>query len=171
LSTSLKKEIDRPILVGLTGGIGSGKSTVAKIFHSLKVPVFNSDIEAKKIVNTDPLVIKKITELLGNVYFEGYLNTRKVANMVFKNKAILEQLNAIVHPRVQEVFEAWVNNHLSSKILIKEAAILIETGAYTKLDQLILVIADEQTRTQRVMVRDHITKEEVIKKINNQLTM
>lgn len=170
LNTSSKKEINKPILIGVTGGIGSGKSTIAKIFNQLGVPIFNSDVEAKKIVNTNKEVITAIKKLLGDVYLNNQLETSKVAKIVFNDKSALQELNNIVHPKVQETFKTWVMKNKSTPLLIKEAAILIETGAYKNLDQLILVIADQDVRRKRVMLRDNLTAKEVIKKMENQLS-
>jgi dephospho-CoA kinase len=170
LNTSLKKENKKPLIVGLTGGIGSGKSTVAKVFQSLGVPIFNSDLEAKYIINNDVEVIRAITFEFGNVYENGKLNRIKMAEVVFKDKNALEKLNKIVHPKVAEYFENWVLANNDSSILIKEAAILIESGAYKKIDKIVLVTAPTTIRIQRVVNRDNISKEKVKERMNAQLS-
>jgi dephospho-CoA kinase len=170
LNTSLKKENKKPLIVGLTGGIGSGKSTVAKVFQSLGVPIFNSDLEAKYIINNDVEVIRAITLEFGNVYENGKLNRIKMAEVVFKDKNALEKLNKIVHPKVAEYFENWVLANNDSSILIKEAAILIESGAYKKIDKIVLVTAPTTIRIQRVVNRDNISKEKVKERMNAQLS-
>jgi dephospho-CoA kinase len=170
LNTSLKKENNQPILVGITGGIGSGKSTVAKVFQSMGIPVFNSDVIAKDIVNTNEEVVSEIKNLLGDVYVNDKLNAPKVAEIVFKDKAVLQQLNTIIHPRVQDAFELWVKKNNNERIVMKEAAILVEVGAYKNLDKLVLVISDEQTKVKRVMLRDGVSEEAVKKKMQNQLS-
>jgi dephospho-CoA kinase len=170
LSTSLKKENKKPLIVGLTGGIGSGKSTVAKVFQALGVPVFNSDLEAKKIINNDVEVISAITLEFGNVYQNGKLDRVKMSEVVFNDKCALEKLNKIVHPKVAEYFENWVLENNDSSILIKEAAILIESGAYKKIDKIVLVTAPTTIRIQRVVNRDNISKEKVKERMNAQLS-
>ena len=170
MNTSLKKENKKPLIVGLTGGIGSGKSTVAKVFQSLGVPIFNSDLEAKYIINNDVEVIRAITLEFGNVYENGKLNRIKMAEVVFNDKNALEKLNKIVHPKVAEYFENWVLENNDSSILIKEAAILIESGAYKKIDKIVLVTAPTTIRIQRVVNRDNISKEKVKERMNAQLS-
>ncbi|MCB9334784.1 MAG: dephospho-CoA kinase [Flavobacteriales bacterium] len=168
---TLLKENKKPLLVGLTGGIGSGKSTVAKIFQAYKIPVFNSDVIAKSIINTDIEVKNELIRLFGiEVYKDGKYNSRLVANEVFKYPSLLKQLNLIVHPKVGGEFEKWIELHQSKRILLKEAAILIESGSYQNLDKLILVIADKESRIKRVVKRDLISSEEIERRINNQMS-
>jgi dephospho-CoA kinase len=169
LNTS-SKENNKPLLVGITGGIGSGKTTVSKIFKALGVPVFNSDNEAKIIVNTNEYVINQIQNVFGDVYRQGKLDAVKMAELVFKDKNALERLNKIVHPKVAESFKEWVNKNNMSRILLKEAAILIETGAYKELDSIILVITPIEERIKRVVKRDNISGEKVKERIAKQLS-
>lgn len=164
------KENNKPLLVGITGGIGSGKTTVSKIFKALGVPVFNSDNEAKIIVNTNEYVINQIQNVFGDVYRQGKLDAVKMAELVFKDKNALERLNKIVHPKVAESFKEWVNKNNMSRILLKEAAILIETGAYKELDSIILVITPIEERIKRVVKRDNISGEKVKERIAKQLS-
>ena len=162
---------NRPLLVGLTGGIGSGKSTVAKIFKSIGIKVYNSDVEAKKIVNTDIDVICSIKKEFGeDVYFNYRLDSKKLAGKVFNNIDELKKLNDIVHPKVKVHFENWVNENKNDEILIKEAAILIESEAYKGLNYIILVTASEEKKIQRVVSRDNVTVEEIKNRINSQLS-
>lgn len=158
------------VLVGLTGGIGSGKSVVGKIFSALNVPVFNSDDQAKDIVNTNQQVISAIKNCFGDVYENNRLNNALLANVVFNDKEKLKQLNAIVHPAVGERFKKWVDYHATAPILIKEAAILIESGAYKELDKIILVSAPEEVRLSRVMKRDKTTEQAIKKRMDSQMT-
>lgn len=160
----------KPLLIGLTGGIGSGKSTIAKIFKSLGVPVFNSDAEAKEILNNNSKVIKAITNAYGAVYTENGLNTKKIAAIVFNDTKALEKLNGIVHPEVKIAFENWVSKHSSEKILIKEAAILFETEGYKELDKTILVVSPKELRIKRVMKRDTIDEAAVLERIETQMS-
>jgi dephospho-CoA kinase len=161
---------NEPKLIGLTGGIGSGKSTVSKIFKSLGVPVFNSDLEAKKIINTNPYVVKAIESKFGAVYINGVLDAKKMAAIVFKDKTSLQQLNEIVHPKVKEAFEGWIKQHEDEKFLIKEAAILIEVGAYKDLDKIILVTAPKDVKIKRVVARDGVQAKDVIIRMDAQLS-
>jgi dephospho-CoA kinase len=164
------KENKEPILVGLTGGIGSGKSTIAKIFETLSVPIFNSDKEAKNIINNNSDVVNAIKKEFGEVYKDGELNSELVANIVFSDKAALEKLNAIIHPKVGEAFNKWISLHSEASILIKEAAILIESGVYKELDKIILVTSPEEVRIKRVMSRDSISAAKVKERIGKQMS-
>ena len=148
------------MIVGLTGGIGSGKTTVAKLFSNLGVPIYNSDIEAKKIMISNQSVIADIKELLGNEAYKGnLLNKGFISNKIFNNKKLLEELNKIVHPAVRLHFSEWVKS-CNSLYVIKEAAILFESGAYKECDAIITVTAPLEERINRVMYRDKISEEE-----------
>jgi len=162
--------MSKSVLVGLTGGIGSGKSTVAKIFESLGVPVFHSDIVAKSIVDNDTDVISEIVAEFGDIYLDGELDKVKMATIVFNDKKSLETLNKIVHPKVALYFENWVEEHKAEPILIKEAAILIETGAYKHMDEIVLVTAPESVRIQRAVLRDSTSEQKVKDRIQSQLS-
>lgn len=160
----------KPLLIGLTGGIGSGKSTVAKIFNSFGIKIYNSDFEAKTIVNHDENVIKRIKQEFGDeVYKEGVLDSKILSDIVFNNEKALKKLNAIVHPAVKQHFENWVLKNKADEMLIKEAAILIESGAYKGLDKIVLVIAPEELRIQRVCKRDQQKEEQIRKRIESQM--
>ncbi|MCK8524006.1 dephospho-CoA kinase [Aquimarina sp. D1M17] len=156
------------IVVGLTGGIGSGKSTVAKMFSTLGIPVYIADVEAKKLMNTDEILKKQIIDLFGsNAYIDGQLNRNYIAGIVFNNAEQLDKLNAIVHPAVARHFMAWKEKQ-KSKYVIKEAAILFENEGYKQCDFTILVTAPKEIRILRVLDRDKTTREEVISRMNNQ---
>ncbi len=153
--------------VGLTGGIGSGKSTVAKMFQNLGVPVYIADKEAKELMHT-PAVIQKVSKLLGDSsYVEGILNRPYIASRVFEDKELLGKLNAIVHPVVKKHFKEWMKEQ-EGVYVIKEAAILFENGGYKDCDKTILVTAPESLRINRVMQRDAVLEEEVKSRIKNQ---
>jgi dephospho-CoA kinase len=155
--------------IGLTGGIGSGKTTVAEVFRRLGVPVFLSDDVARRLQEDDPKVKKGIQELFGDeIYADGKLDREKVAGIVFKDKKKLEQLNAIVHPAVAEAFQQFCEKHREEKYVLKEAAILFETGGNKQLDGMIVVTAPEALRTSRVMQRDGVSQEEVTRRMKNQ---
>jgi len=160
----------KPLLVGLTGGIGSGKSTIAKVFKALGVPVFNSDAIAKDIINNNREVVKQISAEFGAIYSNGKLDKVKLSGIVFNDKTALEKLNKIIHPKVSEYFEAWIDENKKASILIKEAAILIESGAYQQMDKIILVTASEMIRIQRVIQRDNTSEQKVKDRIKMQLS-
>jgi dephospho-CoA kinase len=155
-------------IIGLTGGIGSGKTTVANYFSTLGIPVYIADDEAKKIMQS--IGIKElIRNAFGDAVFDGItLNREKLAEIVFNNPEKLAQLNAIVHPAVRMHFENWILNHNKAPLVIYEAAILFESGNYKKCDFIITVIAPLETRIERVIVRDAVSREQVLKRINMQ---
>ncbi|WP_313373413.1 dephospho-CoA kinase [Chishuiella sp.] len=157
-------------IIGITGGIGSGKTTAANFFEELGIPVYNSDIRAKLIQNEDIDVKNKIIALLGtNSYNEYGLNRDFVSNEVFNDKQKLVELNKIVHPAVFDDFEQWKINQ-TSKIIMKEAAILIESGSYKTCDVVINVIVDINIRIARILERDPLSEAEIMKRINNQIS-
>lgn len=155
-------------LIGLTGGIGSGKSTVAKMFAALGVPVYNSDAEAKLLMGNSKKVKKAIIELFGDeAYLEGVLNRDFIAKKVFSDKELLKQLNAIVHPAVKDHFESWVEKQ-KYPYVIQEAAIIFENGLQDRYDAVVLVAAPKETRLQRVMERDNVDEHQVLSRMANQ---
>jgi dephospho-CoA kinase len=157
-------------LVGITGGIGSGKTTVCKIFEVLGVPVYYADERAKWLLNNDASVKEKVVALLGNdAYSNGELNRPLIAEKVFADKDLLEQYNAIVHPAVAEDTLSWNSQHLDEPYVLKEAALLVETGSYLNLDKLIVVTAPENIRIERVMQRDGLSEAAVMARIKNQM--
>lgn len=157
--------------VGLTGGIGSGKSYISAFFVQLGIPVYNSDDRAKVLMNQSEAVKNDIIKLFGrNAYENKELNKKFIASKVFKDSELLQKLNNIVHPAVSKDFLGWSN--IQSKenppFILKEAAILFESGAYKNLDKNILVIAPETIRIKRVMDRDGTSEHEVRNRIKNQ---
>ncbi len=155
------------IKVGLTGGIGSGKTTIAKIFEVLGIPVYNSDIRAKEILYSEN-ILKKIKENFGEKVFEkGILSKKKLAQIVFSDKNKLQILNNIIHPAVAKDFAQWYKMQ-TAPYIIKEAAILFESGAYKTMDYIITVYAPKNERIKRVIKRDGITEKEVLARIKNQ---
>lgn len=161
----------KSIKVGITGGIGSGKSFVAKIFKSMGVPFYDADKEAKLIMTKSQKVRDGLIQAFGKeVYFEnGELNRKWLSAQVFDNPERLELLNSIVHPVVIQDAVDWGNRQIAPYSL-KEAALLFESLSYKTLDFTILVIAPEDVRIERVMQRDNVTKEEVINRINKQMS-
>lgn len=155
-------------IVGITGGIGSGKTTVAKMFESFGIPVYYADDEAKNLTATSPVIREGLIGLLGEETFKnGVLDRKYMAGKIFNDKDLLEKANAIIHPQVALHFENWVSNQ-STPYVLKEAAILFESGSYQQCDKTILITAPEDIRIQRVMERDGVSKEEVLARIKNQ---
>lgn len=153
--------------IGLTGGIGSGKTTISKIFSALNYPVFYSDTEAKKIMHSSE-VRKEIEHLFGSGMYENdNLNRTKLAELIFNNEDLRRDLEGIVHPRVREAFNKFVSQ-ASSSLVINEAAILFETGANKNFDKIIYVTAPVELRIQRVISRDHVSEELVKTRIQTQ---
>jgi len=159
-------------LIGLTGGIGSGKSTVAGIFKTLGVPIYDSDLRAKYLMNSKEGLREKIIDLFGPDAYSAnrQLNRSWMASRVFTDRDQLNKLNAIVHPAVYEDLLEWASQpeQLLTPYLIQESAILFEEDLTGRLKGIILVVASEETRLSRVMNRDNITRNEVIKRINHQ---
>lgn len=156
--------------IGLTGGIGSGKSYIAKVFEALDIPVFYADNEAKKILN-EPQIIINVSEVLQTNIIDpatGLANRKKIASIVFNDSEKLKLLNQIIHPAVEQNFIIWRANHAQKKYVIKEAAILFESGSYKKLDGVICVVSPLELRLKRLAVRDNESEAEILKRINNQ---
>lgn len=155
------------IVIGLTGGIGSGKSTLLSWIKSEGIPVFESDKVANTLLNTE--LKQKISHHFGaNLYTQGQLDTKALAGLVFENEDLLNILNSIVHPAVGHAFNLFIKNHKEAKAVVKEAAILFETGAYKQCDFMILVTASKEERIARVMKRDSVSREAVLVRMNRQ---
>ncbi|MDH5475615.1 MAG: dephospho-CoA kinase [Cyclobacteriaceae bacterium] len=152
-----------PLKIGITGGIGSGKSVVCKIFNSLGVPVYDADTRAKWVMTNDAVLQVALIKQFGEEVFEkGELNRSYLASIVFKNKEKLKILNKLVHPRVGKDFHDWVVDHANHPYLLKEAALLYESNAYQQLDKIIVVSSPEELRISRVLARDsQRSKEEI----------
>lgn len=158
------------IKVGLTGGIGSGKTLVSKVFIRLGIPVFNADYEAKVILNTDKETIKQVKKEFGSeIYTDQGIDRKKLAEIIFNNITALQKINAIIHPRVRQYFYEWLKKQ-KVPYVIEEAAILFESGANQELDLTINVHADELVRVRRVMLRDNTTEETVKSRMKNQMS-
>ena len=157
-------------IIGLTGGIGTGKTMVAEYFKSLGIPVYIADEEARQLMTSDN-IIKALSNEFGKEILEnGILNREKLAQLVFNNPKKLQKLNSIVHPEVKKHFDNWVEKHKNYPFVVKEAAILFESGSYKYCDTIITVTAPLETRLQRVMKRDKTDRESVLKRIENQWT-
>jgi dephospho-CoA kinase len=157
--------------IGITGGIGSGKTTVCQIFETLGIPVYYADDRAKDLMVTDKKLIQQIKKIFGQeAYFEdGALNRQYIADIAFHNPLKLKDLNAVVHPAVFQDGEHWHKAQKSVPYTLKEAALLYESGSHTVLDKMIAVYAPKELRIERVMHRNGITQEEVESRISKQL--
>jgi len=156
--------------VGVTGGIGSGKTLVCEVFKRLGIPVYNADNEAKNILNSNTEVRKSIENYFGQyIYQNNILNKKKLAEIIFNNTEAIQKINSIVHPVVRQNFIEWCKLQENKPYVIEEAAIIFESGAYKELDYTINVFAPEQIRIQRVMERDKATIEDVKNRIQNQM--
>lgn len=143
------------VKVGITGGIGAGKTLVANIFRTFGIPVYNSDTEAKRLMNEDPGLKEQIINLFGQkAYAKEVLNRDYLAEIVFKNQDNLSRMNSLVHPVVKKDYNKWLTKYKNKTIAIKEAALLFESGSYKDLDYTILVFAPKSTRIRRVLLRD-----------------
>jgi dephospho-CoA kinase len=150
---------------GITGGIGSGKSLVCKIFQCLDVPVYDADSRAKALMNRDEVLVNQIKKEFGeDAYSDGTLNRKHLGEKAFGNPDKLKMLDSLVHPRVALDYEQWVKQQ-SHPYVIKEAALLFEAGSYKSLDKIIVVSAPEDLRIKRVIVRDHHRSEQMIRDI------
>ncbi|WP_165041163.1 dephospho-CoA kinase [Dysgonomonas sp. ZJ709] len=158
------------IKVGITGGIGSGKSIVTEIFSLCGIPVYIADVESKKLTATSPNIREKLIELFGNELYDGTtLNKTLLASHIFTDKNKLEAVNHIIHPEVERNFREWVINNKKYPIVAKEAAILFESGLQGLVDKVIMVYTPLETRIQRTMDRDHVSREKVLERIQNQM--
>jgi dephospho-CoA kinase len=156
--------------IGLTGGIGSGKSTVARILLAMGYPVYFSDDRSKQLTQTHPDIRKGLTELIGTqIYRDNRLDRSALALAIFSDGALREKVNQIIHPVVRADFDRWVEEQ-THPIVFNEAAILFETGAAERFDAMVLVTAPFELRIQRVMKRDLCSHEEVVSRINHQWT-
>ncbi len=157
--------------VGITGGIGSGKTTVCKIFDTLDIPVYYADERAKWLMENHEPLVQQITELFGEEAYssDGKLNRPFIAQIVFNDKSRLEQLNQLVHPVVIEDGDKW-HQKQSAPYTLKEAALLFESGSYKSLDKVITVFAPEHIRIERVMRRDGVDAETVKARMRNQMS-
>lgn len=156
--------------IGITGGIGSGKTFICQLFKALAVPVYNADDEAKKLMNTDLRIRESLIATFGEAtYKDGMLDRAFLAQQIFSDKEKLELVNGIVHPIVIQAARDWAEQQ-KARYSLKEAALLFESGSYKDLDYTILVTAPLSVRVQRVMERDGVTEEQVMERISKQLT-
>jgi dephospho-CoA kinase len=159
--------MNKPLQVGITGGIGSGKSLVCKVFSVLGAPVYDADSRAKAIMTTDGILVEQIKREFGDLSYnaDGSLNRSYLSEQIFRNPQQREKLNALVHPRVALDTEEWVEQQKGKAYVIREAALMFESGSYKRLDASIVVTAPEWLRIKRVLQRDPQRSEEAVRKI------
>jgi len=158
------------VILGITGSIGSGKSTVSEIFEVLHIPVYIADIESKKLTESSPVIRDKLKEAFGDNLYDGdKLNKSLLASYIFNDKDKLAIANSIIHPEVNKDFCEWTKSYNNEAILVLESAILFESGMNRFTDKSLLVYTPLEERIQRVMLRDNITREKVLERINNQI--
>ncbi|MDA9124568.1 dephospho-CoA kinase [Flavobacteriaceae bacterium] len=155
-------------IIGLTGGIGSGKSTISKEFKSNSIPVYDSDTRAKILMNSSKDLKVKLIEFFGSsTYTNGFINKKYISNLIFNDSSALNKINSIVHPEVFNDFMNW-KSRLNNDFVIYESALIFESGSYKSNDYNILVISDINKRIERVTKRDNVKKDDVLLKMNNQ---
>ena len=162
----------RPLQVGITGGIGSGKSLVCHVFRCLGAPVYDADSGAKKIMTSDGLLVEQIKNEFGSSAYlkDGSLDRSYISKATFGNPERLEKLNSLVHPRVAADYATWLETHREDTYVVREAALLYEAGAYRSVDKMIVVSSPAEVRIRRVLARDaHRTREDVQAIMKNQL--
>ncbi|WP_333600697.1 dephospho-CoA kinase [Flavobacterium sp.] len=157
-------------IIGLTGGIGSGKTMIANYIKSLGIPVYIADEEAKKLMQTTEIIEAVKKEFGDEVMDNNELHREKLAQLVFNNPDKLQKLNNIVHPAVKKHFDTWVLANQNFPFVVKEAAILFESGSYKYCDSIITVTAPLETRIQRVLARDKTNRESILQRMQNQWT-
>lgn len=159
------------IKIGITGGIGSGKSIVSRLLEVMGIPVYISDVETKQLTATDTHIRQELIVLLGEeVYAGGVLNKPFLASYLFSDPAHARQVNEIIHPRVKEHFRQWVQHHAACSVVGIESAILIEAGFADEVDVVVMVYASEEVRVQRAMSRDISSRELIEKRIRSQMS-
>lgn len=158
------------IKLGITGGIGSGKSTISDVLKLLDIPVYIADIESKKLTETSSVIREKLIAFLGaDLYENNQLNKKLLASIIFNDKTKLAKVNSIIHPEVDKHYTEWVNNHKNYKIVGLETAILYESNMVRLTDKTLVVYTPLEDRIRRTMLRDGSTREQVIERINNQM--
>ena len=161
-----------PYLIGITGGIGSGKSTVSQIISHLGYKVYDSDARAHEIINENKLIKDKLIESFGSDIYQGStFNKKYVSKLIFNDESAKTKINSIIHPEVINDFKNWVKENKIEKFLFKESALLFESSSYKDLDRTVYIYCDKDIRIERIKIRDpHRTRNEIEKIINNQIS-
>lgn len=166
LTGKMKKKALR---LGITGGIGSGKTSVCRVFHVLGIPCFSADPAAKEIMDSDQDVMRKLNSIAGkDLYQKGSLDRMELARLIFNNNSLLSEVNSLIHPIVFQQFNKWQQEQ-ESPYVIMEAAILFESGAAKLVDRVATVVAPVEERIQRVMARNNLGREQIIERMRNQM--
>lgn len=161
----------KPLIIGITGGIGGGKSTFSNYLRQKGELVYDTDLKAKYLQDNDKELIKRIKSKFGNdIYIEEKLDRKRLAKIVFSDSEKLKTLNSIVHPIVIDDFKKWIRSNYGRKFLFMECAILFEGGFHTLVDRILVVTAPEPVRIKRVILRDHLTEDQVLARIKNQIS-
>lgn len=158
------------ISVAVTGGIGSGKSVVCKVFQHLGIPIFNADFQAKQLMQNDPVIKNMLLEYFGTDIYRsnGELDRKKLAKIIFNDQFALQKVNQLVHPAVYNAFQQWASQQVS-RYVIQEAAVIFENNHQQRFDKIITVTAPNDLKINRTMQRDNIPREAVLQRIQNQL--
>ena len=165
----MRKEINPGMKLGVTGGIGSGKTSVCRVFNVLGIPVFSADPEAKEIMDNDKGIIRRINSIAGkDLYINGSLNRRELATLIFNDKTLLKEVNSLVHPVVLDRFKRWEMDQ-TAPYMILEAAILFESGASKLVNRIATVVAPMEERVERVIHRNSLSREQVLERMRNQM--
>ena len=165
----MRKEINPGMKLGVTGGIGSGKTSVCRVFNVLGIPVFSADPEAKEIMDNDKGIIRRINSIAGkDLYINGSLNRRELATLIFNDKTLLKEVNSLVHPVVLDRFKRWEMDQTAPYVIL-EAAILFESGGSKLVDRIATVVAPMEERVERVIHRNSLSREQVLERIRNQM--
>lgn len=158
-------------IIGITGGIGSGKSVFSRVLRVMGYKVYDTDSAAKRLMRENESLKLQLTDIFGhNVYVDGDINRGYLAGMVFKDKSLLIKLNNTVHPVVEEDMTHWIDDNITENFLFIESAILIESGFIKRVDEAVNVEAPTELRIERVIKRDNVTREDVLRRINNQMS-
>ncbi len=166
----MKQDRKPGMKLGITGGIGSGKTSVCRVFNVIGIPVFSADPEAREIMDNNREIKREINEIVGkNIYRDGQLNRMELASLIFNNRDLLEKVNSLVHPVVFEHFNHWTEKQ-TAPYVIMEAAILFESGASKLVDRVATVVAPMEERISRVIRRKILNRDQVLERINNQMT-
>jgi dephospho-CoA kinase len=165
----MKKDYKPGMKLGITGGIGSGKTSVCRVFNLLGIPVFSADPDAKEIMDNDKGIIKRINSIAGkDLYISGSLDRMELAQLIFNDNSLLEKVNSLVHPVVFEHFRKW-DMEQTAPYVIMEAAILFESGASKLVDRIATVVAPMEERVERVIHRNNLSREQVMERMRNQM--
>jgi dephospho-CoA kinase len=165
----MRKEINPGMKLGVTGGIGSGKTSVCRVFNVLGIPVFSADPEAKEIMDNDKGIIRRINSIAGkDLYINGSLNRRELATLIFNDKTLLKEVNSLVHPVVLDRFKRWEMDQTAPYVIL-EAAILFESGGSKLVDRIATVVAPMEERVERVINRNSLSREQILERIRNQM--